>query len=107
MLQPGLELRRLMLTLRERVSEIALVQAGHKQSPSYYDEMNGEFYFLPPATAPVGITECDRLVDPNASAAQLQRVDADAALKACGDLVSRYPGEREPGCSSASSRAGW
>lgn len=43
--QGGLELRRLAITVRDEVAKIAKVQFSHRQIPSYYDQMTGDFFF--------------------------------------------------------------
>ncbi len=43
--QDKLELRRLAITVRDEVADIARSTFGHLQIPSYYDQMKGDFFF--------------------------------------------------------------
>jgi len=45
---PGMDLRDMVLTLRRRVAGLTGA-VGHAQTPAYYDEMLGEFRFVPGA----------------------------------------------------------
>ena len=54
---PNLELRRLARKVREDVETTARTRFGHRQIPSYYDQMRGDFFFhrsasLPQAASP-------------------------------------------------------
>lgn len=92
--EDGLELRAMVRKLRAGVREAALTHAGHSQIPSYYDQMLGEFYFLPPgASADIGKTECDRLVDAGAARDDIKKLDVEALLQACMSAVERFPNE--------------
>ncbi|MEM7426031.1 MAG: caspase family protein [Pseudomonadota bacterium] len=51
--QEKLELRRLAITVRDEVSQIARSTFGHLQIPSYYDQMQGDFFFKPARQAAV------------------------------------------------------
>ncbi len=62
--------------------------------PSYYDQLLGDFYFRPPAaSSDIGKTECDRLIDPQASRDALEAVDVEVALQACTAAVGKFPNE--------------
>ena len=92
--EDGLELRSMVRKLRAGVREAALTRAGHSQVPSYYDQLLGDFYFRPPgSSADAGKTECDRLVNPQASRDTLKGADVEAALTACTSAVERFPNE--------------
>ncbi len=43
--EPGLELRRLAIKVRDEVASIAFDKYNHRQIPSYYDQMTGDFFF--------------------------------------------------------------
>jgi hypothetical protein len=92
--EDGLELRSMVRKLRADVREVALTRANHSQVPSYYDQMLGDFYFRPPRPGgDTGVTECDRLVDPQASSERLKSADVEKAMQACIAAVERFPSE--------------
>jgi len=76
--EPGLELRSMMADLRNDVRDLART-VGHDQFPAYYDELLGQFYFMPAAAT----TTSARLVSPGAEA----RAQAEAALRADFELA--------------------
>lgn len=51
--QPGLSLSDLAKIVRTRVSALAGA-VGHEQQPAYYDELDGDFFFAPAASAGTG-----------------------------------------------------
>jgi hypothetical protein len=52
---PGLQVRDLLLKVRDDV-EIKAASVNHKQRPAFFDESRGQFFFVPPqASAPVSV----------------------------------------------------
>lgn len=113
--QDGLELRTMTRQLQSRVIEAAR-ETGRSQTPSYYDQLIGDFYFKTAVVAakPVPIadqsvkpvqserpveTECDRLAaDPDdsrrlRSVAGVNFLLADRGLDACRQAVVSFPQE--------------
>ncbi|GGH25106.1 Uncharacterized protein, contains caspase domain [Cribrihabitans marinus] len=94
--EPGLELRALVADLRVEVRDLART-VSHTQVPAYYDELLGEFYFIPaaakaPATAaPAQAAEVDPIRADLELARSIGTVDAlDGFLDRYEDRADEY-----------------
>jgi hypothetical protein len=92
--QDGLEIHSLVQQLRLQVHEAALMSDGHNQTPGYYDQLLGEFYFRPKAMEPDREqTACETLVDEKAGKDAILAIDVDAGMQACARAVMDHPAE--------------
>lgn len=87
----GIELRTMVRQLRAEVREAALAAGGQSQVPSYYDQLLGDFFFIPKAGPKQ--TPCDLLVKSDATRDTVLASDLEPAFKACSQAVSEYPSE--------------
>jgi Caspase domain len=87
----GIELRTMVRQLRAEVREAALAAGGQAQVPSYYDQLLGDFFFIPKAGPKQ--TPCDLLVKSDATRDTILVSDLEPAFKACSQAVSEYPSE--------------
>ncbi|MDQ4061230.1 MAG: caspase family protein [Pseudomonadota bacterium] len=90
--EDGLELRDMVRRLRSEVRDAALKVNGHRQFPSYYDQLDGEFYFRPkrdvaPGPAVVAAVPQDEPVTPRPS---------EGAGKSLQSGVTPKPAETAP-----------
>ena len=92
--QDGLEIHSLVLRLRAQVQEAALTVGGHSQTPGYYDQLLGEFYFRPKAMEPEAEqAACQRLINEHADKDAILAADVDAGVQACARAVVDHPAE--------------
>lgn len=87
----GIELRTMVRQLRTEVREAALASGGGAQVPSYYDQLLGDFYFMPSAGAKP--TPCDMLVKTDASKDEVLQADPELGFKACAQATAEFPNE--------------
>ncbi|WP_108838620.1 caspase family protein [Tateyamaria sp. Alg231-49] len=88
---PGIELREMMSGLRRDVRDLART-VGHEQFPAYYDELLGQFFFIPAGGAVIAIapqpTTAAQPVDPIRADFELARsIDTREAYDA---FIERY-----------------
>lgn len=103
MSQEGLELREMVRELRQDVRLAALSAGGHNQTPSYYDQLLGDFYLTPPKSEPETPAEplrqsvpgaapsanvCRLLVDREAEPDDILVRDLSSAIAACERAVA-------------------
>jgi hypothetical protein len=91
--KPGLEIRPMVQQLRAEVRQAALRDSGHDQTPSYYDQLLGQFYFMPKSLEQPGTNACDQLVDPKATADAVLADHLEDGLQACARAVAEHPEE--------------
>lgn len=90
--QEGIELRDMVRQLRNDVNRMATA-INHRQMPSYYDQLMGDFYFRP-RTNPVVVETCDSLVDPGQPIAGLDPSRLERAISLCRAARQREPSEQ-------------
>ncbi len=88
---PGIELREMMSGLRRDVRDLART-VGHEQFPAYYDELLGQFFFIPAGGAVIAIapqpTTAAQPADPIRADFELARsIDSREAYDA---FIERY-----------------
>lgn len=96
MTQQGVELREMMLSLREEVGTVARAAAMHVQTPSYYDQMHGRFYFLPaasPGPAPAEAALCAAILREDLSPQAVLAQDNALAVATCARELAEAPGD--------------
>jgi hypothetical protein len=91
--RPGLEIRPMVQQLRAEVRQAALQDSGHDQTPSYYDQLLGQFYFMPKSLEQPGTNACDQLIDPKATADAVLTAHLDDGLQACARAMAEHPEE--------------
>ncbi len=89
----GLELRSMVRELRQEVRQAALTGAGHSQTPSYYDQLLGDFYFRPRSMEPPATLACAALVSPNASRSDILFNDYPSILLICERELQSRPAD--------------
>jgi hypothetical protein len=91
--RPGLEIRPMVQQLRAEVRQAALQGSGHDQTPSYYDQLLGQFYFMPKSLEQPGTNACDQLIDLKATADAVLAAHLADGLQACARAVAEHPEE--------------
>ncbi|MEQ3729302.1 MAG: caspase family protein [Tateyamaria sp.] len=81
---PGIELRELMSGLRRDVRDLART-VGHEQFPAYYDELLGQFFFIPAGGAVIAIAP-----QPTTAAQPADLIRADFELARSIDTRESY-----------------
>lgn len=89
----GLELRSMVRELRQEVREAALKGAGHSQTPSYYDQLLGDFYFRPKSMEPAQTSACETLVKADASRSDILFNDYSNIVLICEREMQSRPAD--------------
>lgn len=93
--EQGLELRSMVRQLRQDVREAALQAGGHSQVPSYYDQLLGDFYFVPQSMPTREAHACEILSDTDAIAEEVLTRDLVPVIAACERAIEELPRERD------------
>jgi hypothetical protein len=92
--KPGLELRSMVRELRQDVREASLSGTGYAQTPSYYDQLLGDFYFKPQAVEPQPQqSACEALVSEDAEKGSILFNNYTDIVTACERAVSAAPSD--------------
>jgi hypothetical protein len=89
--KPGIELRSMVREMRQEVREIALSRARHSQTPSYYDQLLGDFYFNAEEGDKSQTPVCEALVRENAPKEEILFQDYTHILNTCELALFRSP----------------
>lgn len=92
--KPGLELRSMVRELRQDVRQASLSGTGYAQTPSYYDQLLGDFYFRPKSAEPEREqSACETLVREDAAQENILFNNYTDIVAACERAVSAAPSD--------------